>query len=141
MFCLNPFYLASWLETGKASIPQIIFSSRDLCVNKFFRISLQDPNYRSETIVYRRTTTTDPYHNTTEQFLWLCSCVVSHHWCCEFKSPSGRLCDTVCQWLATGWWFSPGLPVSFINKTDCHDIAEILLKVALNTIKQTFIKV
>jgi len=23
------------------------------------------------------------------------------------------------------------------NKTDCHDITEILLKVALNTIKQT----
>ena len=33
--------------------------------------------------------------------------------------------------------FSPGTPVSSINKTDCHDIAEILLKVAFNTIKQT----
>jgi hypothetical protein len=30
--------------------------------------------------------------------------------------------------------FSPGTPVSFTNKTDHHDIAEILLKVALNTI-------
>jgi len=35
-------------------------------------------------------------------------------------------------------WFSPGTPVSSINKTDCnktdcHDIVEILLKVALNT--------
>jgi hypothetical protein len=28
-------------------------------------------------------------------------------------------------------------PVSCTNKTDRHDIAEILLKVALNTIKQT----
>jgi hypothetical protein len=28
-------------------------------------------------------------------------------------------------------------PVSSTNKTDRHDIAEILLKVALNTIKQT----
>jgi len=27
-----------------------------------------------------------------------------------------------------------GTPVSSINKTDCHDITEILLKVALNTI-------
>jgi hypothetical protein len=44
------------------------------------------------------------------------------------------LCDTVCQWLATGWWFSPGTPVSSTNKTDSHDIAEILFKVALNTI-------
>jgi hypothetical protein len=30
--------------------------------------------------------------------------------------------------------FSPGTPVSSSNKTDCHDIIEILLKVALNTI-------
>jgi hypothetical protein len=32
-----------------------------------------------------------------------------------------------------GWWFSPGTLVSSTNKTDCHDVAEILLKVALNT--------
>jgi hypothetical protein len=37
----------------------------------------------------------------------------------------------------TGRWFSPGPPVSYTNKTDHHDITEILLKVALNTIKQT----
>ena len=30
--------------------------------------------------------------------------------------------------------FSPGTPVSSTNKTDHNDIAEILLKVALNTI-------
>ena len=30
-----------------------------------------------------------------------------------------------------GWWFSP---VSSTNKTDLHNITEILLKVALNTI-------
>ena len=30
---------------------------------------------------------------------------------------------------------SPGTPFSSINKADRHDIAEILLKVALNTIK------
>jgi hypothetical protein len=46
------------------------------------------------------------------------------------------LCDKVCQWLATGRWFSPGPPVSSTNKTDRHDITEILLKVTLNTIKQ-----
>jgi hypothetical protein len=33
--------------------------------------------------------------------------------------------------------FSAGIPVSSTNKTNCHDIAKILLKVALNTIKQT----
>jgi hypothetical protein len=47
------------------------------------------------------------------------------------------LCDTVCQWLAIGWWFSPGTPVSSTNKTDRHDIAEILMTVALNTITIT----
>jgi magnesium-transporting ATPase (P-type) len=46
----------------------------------------------------------------------------------------------VCQWLATGRLFSPGSPVSSTNKTDRHDIAEILLKVALDTIKQTISK-
>ena len=28
------------------------------------------------------------------------------------------LCDTVCQWHATGRWFSPGIPVFCINKTN-----------------------
>ena len=34
----------------------------------------------------------------------------------------------------TGRWFSPDTPVSSTNKTDHHDITEILLKVALNNI-------
>ena len=33
--------------------------------------------------------------------------------------------------------FSHGTPVNFTNKTDLHDITEILLKVALNTINIT----
>jgi hypothetical protein len=36
-----------------------------------------------------------------------------------------------------GLWFSPGPPVSSTNKSERHNITEILLKVALNTIKQT----
>ena len=47
------------------------------------------------------------------------------------------LCDKVCQWLAVGQWFSLSTLVTSIDKTDCHDITEILLKVALNTINQT----
>jgi hypothetical protein len=47
---------------------------------------------------------------------------------------NATLCDKVCHLLATGWWFSPSTPVSSTNTTDRHDIAEILLKVALNTI-------
>ena len=56
---------------------------------------------------------------------------------CELESSSWRgvldttLCDKVCQLLAAGWWFSL---VSSNNKTDRHDITEILLKVALSTI-------
>ena len=69
---------------------------------------------------------------------------VYYHWCCEFESRSGQgeqldtaLCDKVCQWLATGRWFSPGHPVFSTKYSDRHDIAKILLEVALNTIKQT----
>jgi len=36
-----------------------------------------------------------------------------------------------------GRWFSPGTPASSSPKTGRHDIAEILLKVALNTINQS----
>ena len=38
-------------------------------------------------------------------------------------------------WQFCGFFLST--PVSSINKTDRHDITEILLKVALNTINQT----
>ena len=63
----------------------------------------------------------------------------SVHWCCEFESRSKRgVQHYIIKFvrLATGRWFSPSPPVSFTNKTDRHDITEILLKVALNTIKQ-----
>ena len=41
--------------------------------------------------------------------------------------------DKVYQLLAHGRWFSPVTPASSTTKTGRHDIAEILLKVALNT--------
>ena len=47
------------------------------------------------------------------------------------------LCYKVCLLLAAGRCFSLGTLVSCTNKTDHHDIAEILLKVALNTIALT----
>ena len=43
--------------------------------------------------------------------------------------------DKVYQLLAHGRWFSPGIPASSTTKTGRHDIAEILLKVALSTKK------
>ena len=65
------------------------------------------------------------------------------HYHFKFVVPVDMLClinvgswNKVCKWLATGLWFSPGTPVSSTNKTGHHDIAEILLKVTLNTITQ-----
>jgi hypothetical protein len=57
-----------------------------------------------------------------------------HHWSCEVESRSRRgvqvttFCYKVCQWLATGRCFHPGILVSYTNKSDRHDIIEILLK-------------
>jgi hypothetical protein len=42
--------------------------------------------------------------------------------------------------LAHGRWFSPGTPAPSTTKTGHHEIAEILLKVALNTKNQKSIK-
>ena len=59
-----------------------------------------------------------------------------NHKRCEFESHSGdtTLCDKVCDWFTTGRWFSPGTPASSNNKTDRHNITEMLLKVAINPI-------
>jgi hypothetical protein len=62
---------------------------------------------------------------------------------CKLQKGCTRLAaanDKIYQLRAHGRWFSPGTPVSSTTKTGRHDIAEILLKVALNTIKQTNIK-
>ena len=53
---------------------------------------------------------------------------------CKLQKGCSRLtaaCDKVDQLLAHGRWFSPGTAVSSTTKTGHHDIAEILLKVAL----------
>jgi hypothetical protein len=44
--------------------------------------------------------------------------------------------DKVSQLLAHGLRFSPGTPASSATKTNRHDLAEILLKVALDTNNQ-----
>ena len=44
----------------------------------------------------------------------------------------------VCQLPAQGQGFSWGIPVSSATKTDCHDIAEILMKVALNSLTRSY---
>ena len=70
-------------------------------------------------------------------------CNAYHHLNWEFESHlwwdvlDTTLCDKVCQWLPTGQLFSPGTLVSSTNKTDRHDITEIMLKVTLNTMNQS----
>jgi hypothetical protein len=59
---------------------------------------------------------------------------------CKLQKGCTRLAaasDKVYQLLAHGRWFSPGTPASSTTKTGRHDIAEILLKVALKHQKQT----
>ena len=55
----------------------------------------------------------------------------------SIRARYATVCDKICEWLATGRWFSPSPHVSSTNKTDRHNIAAILLKVVVNTIKQT----
>ena len=51
---------------------------------------------------------------------------------CELQKRCTRLAsDNIYQLLAHGRWFPPGTPASSTTKTGRHDIAEILLKVAL----------
>ena len=55
---------------------------------------------------------------------------------CKLQNGCTRLAaasDKVYQLLTNGRWFSPGCPASCTTKAGRHDIAEILLKVALNT--------
>ena len=59
---------------------------------------------------------------------------------CKLQKGCTRLAaisNKVYQLLAPGQWFSPGTPASSTTKTGCHDIAEILLKVVLNTKNQS----
>jgi hypothetical protein len=71
-------------------------------------------------------------------FFYQCHCVV----CPDLqllKKGCTRLAaasDKVYQLLAHGLWFYPGIPASSTAKSGRHDIAEILLKLSLKTIKQ-----
>ena len=66
------------------------------------------------------------------EFTTTCAISAYHKYSSEIEPCSWRgvlnttLCDKVCQWLATGWWFSAGTPVSSTNKSDHHELTEIL---------------
>ena len=68
-------------------------------------------------------------------WLWCSQVSVIYRCCSSFWGVlDTALCNKVCLWFAAGQWFSPGTQVSSTNKTNCHNITEILLKVALSTI-------
>ena len=68
-------------------------------------------------------------------FTATCAISAYHYQSCEFEPRLWRgvldiaLSGKVCQRLRRGLWFSPGTQVSSTNKTDHHDITEILLRV------------
>jgi hypothetical protein len=53
--------------------------------------------------------------------------------CVKGCTPLAAASDKVYLLLAHGRWFTPGTPASSTTKTGNLDIADILLKVALNT--------
>ena len=74
----------------------------------------------------------------------------------SFRARCKTLCDKVCQWLVTGWWFAPGLPVSSIiynwppwynwnivdsgikhNQTNIYKYTEMVVNVRVIAEKQT----
>jgi hypothetical protein len=81
-----------------------------------------------------------------QQWPWSYGSWIYNYLCNQYLSPlilwiwisimarCTTLCDKVCKWLATGRWFSP---VSSNNKTDRHDISEILLKMAYHIMLYT----
>ena len=79
-------------------------------------------------------------------WMWMHGSCIYNYWCNQYisllmlwvrisiRARCTTLCDKVCQWLAKDRWISPGPPLSSTNNTGRHDIAEILLKVAFDTI-------
>ena len=75
-------------------------------------------------------------HNTNTTWFRARLCKL-HKGCTRLAAAS----DKAYQLLAHGRWFSPGTPASSTTKTGPHDIAEILLNVALNTKNQSMLTV
>ena len=59
----------------------------------------------------------------------------NHHQCCEFEFRSGQSVQHYVIKVVSDLVVFPGTPVSSTNNAHHHDKTDILLKVALNTIK------
>ena len=94
-----------------------------------------------ETLTYYHRWGCCGHHRVVVGFITTYAIIAYHHYR-EFDSHSCKVYSIQHYvmkfvWLATGLWFFAGTPVSSTNKTDRHNITEILLKVALNTITLT----
>ena len=78
------------------------------------------------------------YKVITKSIMWCQSGFYT--WWGVLDTTIATLCDNVCQRLAACHWSSLCTPGPPTNKTDCNDITEILLKVALNIITPTLIR-
>jgi hypothetical protein len=122
-------------------IPYRVIYSESLNLGK--HISVTPQITRKITLTYQSN-----YRTYGPSWPWSYGSLIYNYLCNQYLLPlilwvrisimarSTTLCDKVCQWLAAGRWFSPGPHVSSVNKTDRHDITEILLKVALSIINQ-----
>jgi hypothetical protein len=76
------------------------------------------------------------YNNKLANCKYICRLCKLRKGCTRPAAASNK----VHQLLVHGRWFSPGTPASSTTKTSRHDIAEILLKVALSTINMFLIQ-
>ena len=81
-----------------------------LCLNIFYWIS-----YRFQGLLW-------PWSYGSWIYNYLCLSPLMLWVRISIRARCTALCDKVCQWLATGRWFSQDPLVSSTNKTDRHDI-------------------
>ena len=114
----------------------VVFYERSIIFSSFVSVvhglvcSTQGPDGSTSQVVEIPNNSYKPITNTVWVRTRLC---ILHKQCTRLAFAS----DKDYQLLAHGLWFSPGTPASSTTKTDRHDIAEILLKAALNTKNQS----
>ena len=131
-------FVLSFLMAFEFSV--LLFTSYDYLLD-IYRLSsfIEGPGGSMSQVVGLPNNSYKPITNTAWVGAWLC---ILQKGCTRLAAAS----DKAYQLLAHGRWFSPGTPDSSTTKTGRHEIAEILLKVALKhqksnikSIKSSFI--
>ena len=106
------------------------YDINSLLINIYFLFVLQIDEFQQElNVLFLPSNSYKPIINTVWVRGWLC---ILQKGCIRLAATS----DKVYQLLAHARWFSSGTPASSTIKTGHHDIAEIVLKVALTTINK-----